>query len=82
LAPLAKRLGVSGIELALGVQRVANATMVRALAAVAVERGVDGRNDLLARRRWPHAARLAREFGIAEISCRARLFGAAASWPE
>ena len=70
LAPLAKRLGVSIIELALGVQRVANATMVRALARVTVERGVDGRQCTLLAFGGAgpmHAARLAREFGIAEI---------------
>ena len=70
LAPLAKRLGVSVIELALGVQRVANATMVRALARVTVERGVDGRQCTLLAFGGAgpmHAARLAREFGIAEI---------------
>ncbi len=58
------------IELALGVQRVANATMVRALARVTVERGVDGRQcSLLAfGGAGPmHAAQLAREFGITEI---------------
>jgi N-methylhydantoinase A len=70
LAPLAKRLGVGVIELALGVQRVANATMVRALARVTVERGVDGRQCTLLAFGGAgpmHAARLAREFGIAEI---------------
>ena len=70
LAPLAKRLGVSVIELALGVQRVANATMVRALARVTVERGVDGRQCTLLAFGGAgpmHAARLAREFGIGEI---------------
>ena len=70
LEPLAKRLGVSVVELALGVQRVANATMVRALARVTVERGVDGRQcSLLAfGGAGPmHAAQLAREFGITEI---------------
>jgi N-methylhydantoinase A len=70
LAPLAKRLGVSVIELALGVQRVANATMVRALARVTVERGVDGRQCTLLAFGGAgpmHAAQLAREFGIAEI---------------
>ncbi len=70
LAPLARRLGVSVIELALGVQRVANATMVRALARVTVERGVDGRQCTLLAFGGAgpmHAARLAREFGIAEI---------------
>jgi N-methylhydantoinase A len=70
LAPLARRLGVSVVELALGVQRVANATMVRALARVTVERGVDGRQcSLLAfGGAGPmHAARLASEFGIAQV---------------
>ncbi|MGZ5903644.1 MAG: hydantoinase/oxoprolinase family protein, partial [Reyranella sp.] len=70
LAPLAKRLGVGIIELALGVQRVANATRVRALARVTVERGVDGRQCTLLAFGGAgpmHAARLAREFGIAEI---------------
>jgi N-methylhydantoinase A len=70
LAPLAHRLGVGVIELALGVQRVANATMVRALARVTVERGVDGRQCTLLAFGGAgpmHAARLAREFGIAEI---------------
>lgn len=70
LSPLAHRLGVSVIELALGVQRVANATMVRALARVTVERGVDGRQCTLLAFGGAgpmHAARLAREFGIGEI---------------
>ena len=65
-----KRLGVSVIELALGVQRVANATMVRALARVTVERGVDGRQCTLLAFGGAgpmHAAQLAREFGITEI---------------
>ena len=70
LAPLAKRLGVGIIELALGVQRVANAAMVRALARVTVERGVDGRQCTLLAFGGAgpmHAVGLAREFGIAEI---------------
>ena len=70
LAPLAGRLGVGVVELALGVQRVANATMVRALARVTVERGVDGRQCTLLAFGGAgpmHAAHLAREFGIAEI---------------
>ncbi|CAN5122049.1 hydantoinase/oxoprolinase family protein [soil metagenome] len=70
LEPLARRLGVSVVELALGVQRIANATMVRALAKVTVERGVDGRRCTLLAFGGAgpmHAARLAREFGIAEI---------------
>jgi N-methylhydantoinase A len=70
LSPLAHRLGVGIVELALGVQRVANATMVRALARVTVERGVDGRHCTLLAFGGAgpmHAARLAREFGIREI---------------
>ncbi len=70
LAPLARRLGVGIIELALGVQRVANATMVRALSRVTVERGVDGRQCTLLAFGGAgpmHAAGLARDFGIAEI---------------
>ena len=70
LAPLAKRLGMSVVELALGVQRVANATMVRALARVTVERGVDGRQCTLLAFGGAgpmHAARLASEFGIRQV---------------
>jgi N-methylhydantoinase A len=70
MRPLAERLGVGVIELALGVQRVANAAMVRALARVTVERGVDGRQCTLLAFGGAgpmHAAGLAREFGIAEI---------------
>lgn len=70
LAPLADRLGIGVVELALGVQRVANATMVRALSRVTVERGVDGRQCTLLAFGGAgpmHAAHLAREFGIAEI---------------
>ncbi|WP_428666276.1 hydantoinase/oxoprolinase family protein [Reyranella sp.] len=70
LAPLARQLGIGVVALALGIQRVANATMVRALARVTVERGVDGRQCTLLAFGGAgpmHAARLAREFGIAEI---------------
>ncbi|BBK32757.1 hydantoin utilization protein [Allostella humosa] len=70
LAPLARQIGVGVVELALGIQRVANAAMVRALARVTVERGVDGRQCTLLAFGGAgpmHAARLAREFGIAEI---------------
>ncbi len=70
LAPLARQLGIGVVELALGIQRVANATMVRALARVTVERGVDGRQCTLLAFGGAgpmHAARLAREFGIGEI---------------
>ena len=70
LAPLARELGVGIVELALGIQKVADATMVRALARVTVERGVDGRQCTLLAFGGAgplHAARLAREFGIGEI---------------
>jgi N-methylhydantoinase A len=70
LAPLARQLEIGVIELALGIHRVANATMARALARVTVERGVDGRQCTLLAFGGAgpmHAARLAREFGIAEI---------------
>jgi N-methylhydantoinase A len=70
LKPLAERLGLGVIELALGVQRVANATMVRALSRVTVERGIDGRRcSLLAFGGMGpmHAVGLAREFGMTEI---------------
>jgi N-methylhydantoinase A len=70
LKPLAERLGLGVIELALGVQRVANATMVRALSRVTVERGIDGRRcSLLAFGGMGpmHAVGLAREFGMSEI---------------
>ena len=70
LRPTAEKLGVSVIELALGVQRVANATMVRALSRVTVERGIDGRQCRLLAFGGAgpmHAAGLAREFGMSEI---------------
>ncbi|BBK38385.1 hydantoin utilization protein [Allostella sp. ATCC 35155] len=70
LRPLARQLGVGVVELALGVQRVANAAMVRALARVTVERGVDGRQCTLLAFGGAgpmHAVGLAKEFGIAEI---------------
>ena len=43
LAPLAEAIGVGLPALALGIVRVANATMTRALRRVTVERGIDGR---------------------------------------
>ncbi len=70
LAPLARDAGVSVTEAAYGILRVANATMVRALNRVTVERGVDGRDcDLLAfGGAGPmHAVELARAFGISRV---------------
>lgn len=70
LDPLAKAAGVTPVDAALGIVRVANATMVRALNRVTVERGIDGRScDLLAfGGAGPmHAVALARAFGIARV---------------
>ena len=70
LAPLAAAARVSVTEAAYGVVRVANASMVRALNRVTVERGVDGRTcDLLAfGGAGPmHAVALARAFGIRRV---------------
>ncbi len=70
LAPLADEAGVTVTEAAYGILRVANATMVRALNRVTVERGVDGRDcDLLAfGGAGPmHAVELARAFGIKRV---------------
>ncbi len=70
LAPIARALGLGVVETALGVVRVANATMARALRRVTVERGVDGRRCTLLAFGGAgpmHAVGLAREFGIREI---------------
>ncbi len=70
LAPLAEAASVTVTEAAFGILRVANATMVRALSRVTVERGVDGRDcDLLAfGGAGPmHAVELARAFGIKRV---------------
>jgi N-methylhydantoinase A len=70
LAPLAEEIGVGLPELALGIVRVANATMTRALRRVTVERGIDGRQcHLLAfGGAGPmHAVELARAFGIGRV---------------
>jgi N-methylhydantoinase A len=47
LEPLANRLNMDVIDFALGVWRVANATMTRALRRVTVDRGIDGRRCTL-----------------------------------
>lgn len=70
LAPIASALGRSLIETALGVVRVANATMARALRRVTVERGIDGRRCTLVAFGGAgpmHATGLAQEFGIDSI---------------
>ena len=70
LSPIAKEAGVTVTEAAYGILRVTNATMVRALSRITVERGVDGRTcDLLAfGGAGPmHAVELARAFGIKRV---------------
>jgi N-methylhydantoinase A len=70
IEPIAQRLGLSLTETALGIIRVANATMARALRRVTVERGIDGRDcTLLAFGGGGpmHAAGLAELYGITEI---------------
>jgi N-methylhydantoinase A len=47
IAPIAERLNLGLTETALGIVRVANATMARALRRVTVERGIDGRDCAL-----------------------------------
>jgi N-methylhydantoinase A len=70
IAPIAQQLGLGLTETALGIIRVANATMARALRRVTVERGIDGRDcTLLAFGGGGpmHAAGLAKLYGITEI---------------
>jgi N-methylhydantoinase A len=70
IAPIADALGLGLIQTALGIVRVANATMARALRRVAVERGIDGRDcTLLAFGGGGpmHAAGLAELYGITTI---------------
>lgn len=69
---LADRLGLSALETAEGIVRLADAEMARALRVVTVERGVDPRRFTL----LPfggagpmHAAALAAELGIRRIAC-------------
>ncbi|MBR0669609.1 hydantoinase/oxoprolinase family protein [Neoroseomonas soli] len=69
-APLAATLGVPVVELALGVLRVADATMARALNKITVERGVDGRGATLLAfgGMGPmHAVGLARSYGMSRV---------------
>jgi N-methylhydantoinase A len=70
ITPVASALGLSLTQTALGIVRVANATMARALRRVTVERGIDGRDcTLLAFGGGGpmHAAGLAELYGIATI---------------
>ncbi|MBL8571316.1 MAG: hydantoinase/oxoprolinase family protein [Phreatobacter sp.] len=70
IAPIAKTLGLGLTETALGIVKVANASMARALRRVTVERGVDGRDcTLLAFGGGGpmHATGLADIYGLKEI---------------
>jgi N-methylhydantoinase A len=70
IEPIAKALGLSLTETALGIIRVANATMARALRRVTVERGIDGRDCTLLAFGGSgpmHAAGLADLYGIAAV---------------
>ena len=70
VAELAKPMGLSPEEAAAGVYEVVNATMAAAVRVVTLERGIDPRDfTLLASggAAGVHVARLAEEFGIAEV---------------
>ena len=70
IAPIAQAVGLSLHDTALGIVRVANATMARALRRVTVERGIDGRDCTLLAFGGSgpmHAASLADLYGIGAI---------------
>lgn len=70
LAPLAERMDMSIEAAALGVVKVVNSVMVRALRRITVERGVDGRQCALLAFGGAgpmHAVEVARSFGIGKI---------------
>ncbi len=70
IAPLAAAMGMAVEEAALGVVRVADSAMLRALRRVTVERGIDGRRCTLLAFGGAgpmHAVALARAFSIAEV---------------
>ena len=70
IAPLASAMGTTVEAAALGVVRVANSAMLRALRGVTVERGIDGRRCTLLAFGGAgpmHAVELARAFSIARV---------------
>ena len=70
IAPLASAMGTTVEAAALGVVRVANSAMLRALRRVTVERGIDGRRCTLLAFGGAgpmHAVELARAFSIARV---------------
>ena len=70
IAPLAAAMDITVEEAALGIVRVANSAMLRALRRVTVERGIDGRQCALLAFGGAgpmHAVELARAFSIATV---------------
>ncbi|MFQ5775351.1 MAG: hydantoinase/oxoprolinase family protein [Kiloniellaceae bacterium] len=70
LEPLAAAMEMAVSEAALGILRVANAAMVRALRRITVERGIDGRQCVLLGFGGAgpmHAVDVARAFGISRV---------------
>ena len=70
VAPLASAMGTSEDETALGIVRVANSSMLRAMRRVTVERGIDGRKCTLLAFGGAgpmHAVELARAFSIETV---------------
>ena len=70
IAPVAAAMDVAVEDAALGIVRVANAAMLRALRRVTVERGIDGRRCALLAFGGAgpmHAVELARAFSIARV---------------
>jgi N-methylhydantoinase A len=70
IEPIAHSLDRDVVETSLGIVRVANATMARALRRVTVERGIDGRRCTLLAFGGAgpmHAVGLAEEFGISDV---------------
>lgn len=70
IRPLANAMDMTIQNAALGIVRVANSAMVRALGRITVERGLDGRTCTLIAFGGAgpmHAAQVAREFGISRI---------------
>ena len=67
VARLAGQLGLGVIEASLGIVRIANSSMVRALRNITTQRGIDGRKCWLLSYGGAgpmHAVQLARDFGI------------------
>ncbi|MFV2001848.1 MAG: hydantoinase/oxoprolinase family protein [Paracoccaceae bacterium] len=70
IKPLADAMDMTVRNAALGIVRVANSAMARALGRITVERGLDGRECTLIAFGGAgpmHAARVAKEFGISRI---------------